>query len=384
MNDGVSVWLTRDGEKFGPYEPGLLRQWVAEGKVARATLAWRTGMAEWLPLDQVIDLGPATAPPPPPPFGGDLPPMSAHTGRSGFDDLGQEPATARRRALPSPPSMHWFALVLLCIVTLNIFGLVWRFIQANWVKKIDGSSNGVAYLIVSLVLIVVGYFMSVGGMVAGGATSGMLLLGRLVLFAGGIVYIVGYFAMASSMKRALPGYGASPEIGGITLFFFPMIYMQSQLTWVEAFKRTGSSYPRAAKGLIWCLWLCVPIPAILAAIAIPAYQDYTIRSQVTEGLLLSDGAKAAVAEYYNRNGRMPADNTAAGIAETTDIHGRFVSGIQVVQGRIFIHYDQAAANMHLRGRYLQLAPTTSGGQITWKCNADNTVEVKYLPLSCRS
>ena len=137
MNDGIPVWLARNGEKFGPYEPDLLRQWVAEGKVARDTMAWREGMAQWLPLDQVIDVGTAAAPPPPPPFGGDLPPMSARAGRSGFDDLGRESVTDRRRALPSPPSMHWFALVLLCIVTLNIFGLVWRFIQANWVKKID-------------------------------------------------------------------------------------------------------------------------------------------------------------------------------------------------------------------------------------------------------
>lgn len=383
MNDGIPVWLARNGEKFGPYEPDLLRQWVAEGKVARDTMAWREGMAQWLPLDQVIDLGPAAAPPPPPPFGGDLPPMSARAGRSGFDDLGRESVTDRRRALPSPPSMHWFALVLLCIVTLNIFGLVWRFIQANWVKKIDASSNGVAYFIVSLVLIVVGYFMTVGGVVAGGTTSGMALLGRLITLAGAIVYIVGYFAMAASIKRALPKYGASPEIGGITLFFFPMAYMQSQLTWVEAFKRTGSSYPPAAKGLIWCLWLPIPLVAMLAAISIPAYQDYTIRAQVAEGLVMSDGAKTAVAEYYHRNGRMPADNTAAGLAETTDIHGRYVSGVQVVDGRIFIHYDQAAANMHLRGRYVQLAPTAAGGQITWKCNADNTVEPKYLPQSCR-
>jgi len=384
MNDATPVWLSRDGEKFGPYEPGLLRQWVAEGKVARGTLAWRTGMAEWLPLDQVIDLGPAMAPPPPPPFGADLPPISAHPGRGGFDDLGRESVTDRRRALPSPPSMHWFAVVLLCVVTLNIFGLVWRFIQANWVKKIDASSNGVAYLVVSIVLYVVGFFM-VGstGHAAGRNGPGMALFGFLLMLASVIVHIVGYFAMAASMKRALPGYGASPEIGGITLFFFPMVYMQSQLTWVEAFKHTGSNYPRAAKGLIWCLWLCFPLPAILAAIAIPAYQEYTIRSQVTEGLLLSDGAKTAVAEYYNRNGRMPADNTAAGIAETTDIHGHYVSGIQVVDGRIFIHYDQAAANTHLRGRYVQLVPTASGGQVNWKCNADNTVEAKYLPLSCR-
>ncbi len=55
MNDAVPVWLSRNGEKFGPYEPGVLRQWVAEGKVARGTLAWRTGMAEM--SKKFIDMG---------------------------------------------------------------------------------------------------------------------------------------------------------------------------------------------------------------------------------------------------------------------------------------------------------------------------------------
>ncbi len=62
------------------------------------------------------------------------------------------------------------------------------------------------------------------------------------------------------------------------------------------------------------LMIVVAIIAILAAIALPAYQDYVIRSQVSEGAVLSDGAKTAVAEYYSNRGAAPADNTSAGLA----------------------------------------------------------------------
>ena len=77
------------------------------------------------------------------------------------------------------------------------------------------------------------------------------------------------------------------------------------------------------------LMIVVAIIGILAAIAIPAYQDYTIRAQVSEGLNLSGGAKAAVTEYFQDRGAMPADNTEAGLAASGDIQGKYVSDVDV-------------------------------------------------------
>src|SRR5215467_11682584 len=77
------------------------------------------------------------------------------------------------------------------------------------------------------------------------------------------------------------------------------------------------------------LMIVVAIIAILAAIALPAYQDYVIRSQVSEGSVLSDGAKTAVAEFYSNTGRMPGTNASAGLALATSITGNYVTQLDV-------------------------------------------------------
>ena len=77
------------------------------------------------------------------------------------------------------------------------------------------------------------------------------------------------------------------------------------------------------------LMIVVAIIGILAAIAIPAYQDYTIRAQVSEGLNLAAGAKAAVTEYYQDQGVFPGDNVTAGIEDAANIEGKYVSQVEV-------------------------------------------------------
>ncbi len=91
------------------------------------------------------------------------------------------------------------------------------------------------------------------------------------------------------------------------------------------------------------LMIVVAIIGILAAIAIPAYQDYTIRAQVSEGLNLAGGAKAAVSEYTMDTGTFPTDNTVAGISVATDITGKYVDGVQVgANGVITVGYGNDA------------------------------------------
>ena len=134
------------------------------------------------------------------------------------------------------------------------------------------------------------------------------------------------------------------------------------------------------------LMIVVAIIAILAAIALPAYQDYVIRSQVSEGSVLADGAKTAVAEYYSNRGSAPTDNAAAGLAAAASITGKFVSQVTVTGGVIDAKFSQTApqrANQKIDGKDLIFSPTFSGGSTVWTCK-NTGISEKYLPVICRT
>lgn len=126
------------------------------------------------------------------------------------------------------------------------------------------------------------------------------------------------------------------------------------------------------------LMIVVAIIGILAAVAIPAYQDYTIRAQVTEGLSLASGAKTAVAEYWSSNGTLPSNNSDAGMRDSTDIRGNNVQSVEFDGTNIEITFSATA----ISGSTLTLAPDTQGGQIAWDCSGGD-LEDQYRPSSCR-
>ena len=92
------------------------------------------------------------------------------------------------------------------------------------------------------------------------------------------------------------------------------------------------------------LMIVVAIIAILAAIAIPAYQDYLVRAQVSEGMVLSSGAKAAVWDFVSNTGRFPPNNASAGMAQSASITGSYVSSVDVTKGKIKVLYHGPKAN----------------------------------------
>ncbi len=124
--------------------------------------------------------------------------------------------------------------------------------------------------------------------------------------------------------------------------------------------------------------------SVLAAIAIPAYQDYTIRAQVSEGLNLSGGAKAAVTEFYQDRGVLPADNSEAGLAAATEIQGKYVDTVSVAAGIINVGYGNDAHAVLAPGILILTPSTLLGvGSVQWLCTS-TTILNKHLPAACRT
>ncbi len=127
------------------------------------------------------------------------------------------------------------------------------------------------------------------------------------------------------------------------------------------------------------LMIVVAIIGILAAVAIPAYQDYTIRAKVTEGLSLASAGKTAVSEFYATNGTLPTNNLSAGMAAAVSYTGNNVASVTVLAGTMTIAFSGAP----IAGNTLLLTPTTAGGGVIWDCATGGTLNPKYRPSSCR-
>lgn len=131
------------------------------------------------------------------------------------------------------------------------------------------------------------------------------------------------------------------------------------------------------------LMIVVAIIGILAAVALPAYQDYTKRSHVSEGMTLASGAKTALTEYYSSKGEWPTDNAAAGIATAASIKGNAVRSVTVATSTITVLFNtkvEAGKKLVFKG-----AAGAAAGSVEWKCNAGagTDINTKYLPASCR-
>ncbi|HFA7547095.1 TPA: pilin, partial [Neisseria gonorrhoeae] len=115
------------------------------------------------------------------------------------------------------------------------------------------------------------------------------------------------------------------------------------------------------------LMIVIAIVGILAAVALPAYQDYTARAQVSEAILLAEGQKSAVTEYYLNNGEWPKDNASAGVASASEIKGKYVQKVEVNNGVVTAQMASTGVNNEIKGKKLSLWAKRQAGSVKWFC-----------------
>lgn len=132
------------------------------------------------------------------------------------------------------------------------------------------------------------------------------------------------------------------------------------------------------------LMIVVAIIAILATLAMPVYQEYVVRSQVTEAAALASGARTAVSEEYANTGTFVGiTNSTAGLAVAASITGRYVESVTAAGGVVAVLMGNDASDK-ISGSALDFSPVDRDGSIEWVCKAGTpAMEGKYLPSSCR-
>ncbi|HEZ7195544.1 TPA: pilin [Neisseria meningitidis] len=150
------------------------------------------------------------------------------------------------------------------------------------------------------------------------------------------------------------------------------------------------------------LMIVIAIVGILAAVALPAYQDYTARAQVSEAILLAEGQKSAVTEYYLNHGKWPDGNSNAGVASSSTIKGKYVEKVEVAKGVITATMLSTGVNNEIQGKKLSLWAKRQDGSVKWFCGqpvtrastatdaaitaangTDKKIDTKHLPSTCR-
>jgi type IV pilus assembly protein PilA len=118
------------------------------------------------------------------------------------------------------------------------------------------------------------------------------------------------------------------------------------------------------------LMIVIAIIGILASLAVSAYQTYTVRAQVSEGINMAVGAKAPVVDAFNMDGEPPAGRVEAGMSvQPTDTRGKYVASVNIIDGRVDVVFGNDA-HAEIFGRTISFTPYTSaGGSIIWRCGA---------------
>jgi uncharacterized membrane protein (GlpM family) len=219
--------VSRNGQVYGPYTLEDLQRYVASGNVLLADLAKGEGLADWVPVAQV--LGTAA-----PPAITAAAPLATYPGGAV-----QYPPTAA--IYPDPPNLHWALVLLLGICTCGLFSVIWMFVQAAWMRKVKPDSKALNYYIAGIIFYVITIVAEIAAMIAnnnGNPSSGLTAVYGLSALANLVLFLIAIFTMRSDLEAHFNG----PEpiglsLSGVMTFFFNVLYFQYHFTRINELKR---------------------------------------------------------------------------------------------------------------------------------------------------
>lgn len=248
----MKYFIQRQLNEYGPYTLADLQRYVAQGSILLTDLTRSEGMSEWVPVSHVI--GNIPVPVAAAAMQASASALSANAygtsgtvyGGAGTVYGGQPPAHVMTGG-PIPPDLHW-ALVLLIGFFCGFFQLVWLFVEAGFVKKIDRESKCIGHLIGGIALPVVGFILLVAS--AGAAhdrsESPFFVVSFFLLAVGGaVLHLIGIFQMRSSLENYYNTIEPiNLRLSGVMTFFFAVYYFQYHLTRIANWKKTGYLEPQ--------------------------------------------------------------------------------------------------------------------------------------------
>jgi hypothetical protein len=212
----VTYFVSRGGQEWGPYSLAQLQQYVTEGRIAPSDLVRTEGVEQWATVSEVI--GNIAAAPPPtnygsvPVYGTPAAPGSAAPG-----DL--------------PPGLHWALVLLLAVVTCGVFGWIWMFVQAAYMKKQRPGNTVIVLYAIGLAVVIFG---ALGAGVLEAAHSDGATGFQLLEFGGAITILVGHFKLRDAIEEAF-----NVQLSGAMTFFFNVVYFQYHLSRIRQYQLTG-------------------------------------------------------------------------------------------------------------------------------------------------
>lgn len=431
-DDGQRLWVRIDDTTRGPVSMVFARRALTHGEWDGQTQVCRTGEKQWQPLQAVIPVPepqvqePAPPPPPEPEAATPSPaPAGSPDQRSGksnayaaaldphagywmrstasvLDSLSPAPSTSPNHwsgELPThveTPGLHagfWMRVLPYLLDSLILFAGLFVF-RLGYGQASEGTTIEVGWQLISLVVywLYHALFESSGWQ----ATPGKRALGLRVVDMHGARIGFGratgrFFGRIISAIILGVGYMmAGWTVRKQTLHDMMAGCCVVRQSGLDALAEEGvdsrriatpGGMPGWAIALLVCGGLGIFVVPILAAIAIPAYQDYVVRAQVSEGMALSDPIQSSVENYLQANGWLPENNQMAGLVAPTAINGKYVQAVGIVNGNVVVAYG-GQANDNIHGKRLMFIAQRDGLATSWACTSPD-IPNKYLPAKCR-